>query len=161
VEILVLCSGNIGRSPLGEVMLRRDLSVVLGVSEEELAAAGVVVTSAGIAAPDGHPASPRGIAYAAGLGLDLGSHRARTVTRAAIDTADRIYCMDRSQLAAVAGLAPAAATKTELVAGEGCEIPDPHHEDAEFFRRVAAMIDAAMAERAAALAVTIRPLLQG
>jgi len=156
VEILVLCSGNIGRSPLGEAMLRSDLAAVLGVSEEELTAAGVVVTSAGTAAPDGHPASARGIAYAARLGLDLSEHRARTVTRAAIDAADLIYCMDRSQQATVVELAPAAAAKTELVAGEGREIPDPHHQDDEFFSRVAAMIEAAVAERAAALEAMIR-----
>lgn len=157
MEILILCSGNIGRSPLGEVMLRHDLAEALGVSESDLTAAGVVVASAGTGAPDGHPASVRGIAYAAGVGLELGGHRARTVTPAMIERADHIYCMDRSQLTAVARLVPEAIARTELVAGEGREIPDPHHEDDAVFRGVAEMIAAAMAERAAALASTIRP----
>jgi protein-tyrosine phosphatase len=155
VEILILCSGNIGRSPLGEVMLRAALARRLGVPATGLAAVGVVVGSAGTAAPDGHPASARGLAYAAELGLDLNEHRARTMTPEMVTRADHIFCMDRSQLRAVTGLVPEAAEKAELAAGEGTEIPDPHHEDDEFFRDVAATIGTAMERRSEALATEI------
>ncbi|MDJ0923198.1 MAG: low molecular weight phosphotyrosine protein phosphatase [Acidimicrobiia bacterium] len=151
MRILVLCTGNIGRSPLAEVMLRKALASGLGVEDAELADRGFVVTSAGIAAPEGHPASRRSIAVAAGRGLDLSNHSATQLTALAVAAADRIYCMDGGQLAAVKAIDPAAASKTGLIAGEGIEIPDPHYQDDEFFWRVAQQVEAAALSRAAEL----------
>jgi protein-tyrosine phosphatase len=146
-EILVLCAGNIGRSPLAAAMLRRGLAVELGVSEDQLEVSGVGVGSAGTGAPEGHQASSRGEAYAIARGLDLSSHRAAQLTETELEAADVIYCMDRQQLAAIAELAPAALMRAELLAGEGKEIPDPHYESDGFFRRVAEQIEEAVAAR--------------
>ncbi len=63
-SILVLCAGNIGRSPLAEMMLRSALASALGWTEAEMQSQGVVVTSAGTEAPEGHAASDRGVAFA-------------------------------------------------------------------------------------------------
>lgn len=147
LRILVLCAGNIGRSPLAAAMLRRGIAVELGVSENQLEAIGVVVTSAGTGAPVGHAASGRGVAFAAANGLDLSEHAASQLSTQHLAEADVIYCMDQHQLAAVAELDRAAATKAQLLAGEGREIPDPHHESDAFFRRVAEQIERAAADR--------------
>ena len=61
--------------------------------------------------------------------------------------ADLIYCMDRHQLDAVFRLEPNAAGRAQLLAGEGIEIPDPHFQNDEFFREVAARIERAVADR--------------
>ena len=147
LQILVLCAGNVGRSPLAAAMLRRGLAVELGVSEDQLEAVGVVVKSAGTAAPVRHAASRRGIAYAVANGLDLSGHTASQLATEHLAEADVVYCMDRNQLATVTELNNAATSKTRLLLGEGREIPDPHHESDAFYRRVAELIERAVADR--------------
>ncbi len=147
LEILILCAGNVGRSPLAAAMLRRGLAVELGVSEDQLDAIRVVVRSAGTGAPVGHAASRRGIAFGNANGFDLSGHTASQLTAQDLDQADVIYCMDNFQLDVIAGLSRAAVSKAQLLAGEGREIPDPHHESDAFFRRVAEQIDHAVARR--------------
>jgi protein-tyrosine-phosphatase len=154
--ILVLCSGNIGRSPLAEVFIKEGLASRLGVPIAELPGAGVAVISAGTDAPEGHPASSRGIAFAAERGLDLNNHTATRLTATEVRLSDRIFAMDRSQMDAVAELAPEAIAKTELLAGEGHEIPDPHHGSDDFFYDVADRVERAVASRLDELVALIR-----
>ena len=156
IVILVLCSGNIGRSPLAEVFIKDGLARRLGVSIADLPGSGVAVISAGTDAPEGHPASSRGIAFAAERGLDLSSHTATRLTATEIRLSDRILAMDLTQVAAVAELVPEAAVKTELLAGEGHEIPDPHHGSDEFFYDVADQVERAVAARLDGLVALIQ-----
>lgn len=156
LDVLVLCAGNIGRSPLAAAMLRSGLAVELGVSEDQLEAIGVVVRSAGTGAPVGHPASHRGVAYGAVNGIDLSGHAASQLSARDLEQADVIFCMDRHQLDAVLDLDNAAVGKTQLLAGEGSEIPDPHYESDAFFRRVAEQIEKAVADRIPELLKRIR-----
>ncbi len=149
VRILVLCAGNIGRSPLAEVLLRYSLAESLEVPVEDLARAGVIVTSAGTDAPEGHGASQRGIEFAADCGIDLSGHRAAPLTAELLADADLIYGMDNSHLTGVKKLKDDALSKTALWEGEGSEIPDPHYEDDQFFRRVALRIELAVPLRTA------------
>ena len=154
--ILVLCAGNIGRSPVAEVLIKDALASRLHVPIDDLAAAGVVVISAGTDAPAGHAASNRGVTFAAERGLDLTQHAATRLTATELRIADRVFAMDRHQMDAVAELAPEATAKTELLAGEGREIPDPHHQDDEFFRDVAQQIGLAVAGRVDGLVAMIQ-----
>jgi protein-tyrosine phosphatase len=95
---------------------------------------------------------------AAERGLDLSEHRARRLTAAAVEEADRVFGMDADQLTAVIGLVPEAAPKTELIAGDGIEIPDPHYQSDEFFRDVAARVEEAVTNRAAELVAQTRAI---
>lgn len=144
LHVLVLCAGNIGRSPLGEVLLRAGLGEALGLTEDELATHGILVASAGTDAPVGHEASKRGVPFARQLGLDLTGHRARQLTREMLDEADIVLCMDNTHVAAVRELAPDAVAKTRLMAGEGIEIPDPRYHDDVFFAAVGRQISDAV-----------------
>lgn len=137
-------------------MLRHSLAGGLGVEGEDLENHGVVVTSAGTDAPEGHPASRRGITFAADRGVSLGSHAAAQLTARAVAAADIIYCMDKHQVAAVASLDPSCVTKAMLLAGEGVEIPDPHHESDQFFYDVALRIERAVAHRTPELLDVVR-----
>ncbi len=147
VAVLVLCAGNVGRSPLAAALLKNALADRLGVAVDDLSSAGVEVTSAGTAAPTGHPASKRGSRFAREHGLDLSQHRARVLTREIADDAAIIYGFDCSQVAGVGSVSTEAVSRVVLWGGEGDEIPDPHHESDDFFTEVAHRIEAAVPAR--------------
>ena len=142
IRVLVLCAGNIGRSPLAAALLEAALARELNGPVAELPTAGVSVQSAGTDAPEGHEASKRGIAFAAERGVDLAGHRATKLTADLVQESDLIYGMDRDQITRVGNLVLDAVAKTFLWEGEGCEIPDPHHESDDFFRKVGERIEA-------------------
>jgi protein-tyrosine-phosphatase len=86
-RILLVCTGNICRSPLAAALLERALT--------ERGIAGIEVSSAGTGAWDGAPVSEG--AYLVGLerGLDLSGHRARLLTRELVEGADLVLTMAR------------------------------------------------------------------
>jgi len=84
--ILVVCSGNICRSPIAEGLLRRAL-------ERRLDRAAPPVGSAGTIAVDGAPAMPESIEAARERGADIRAHAARHLTPALIEDADLIVGM--------------------------------------------------------------------
>jgi protein-tyrosine phosphatase len=85
-RILVVCTANLARSPLAEVMLRHRLS-----------AAGIVVSSAGVRAREGLPASDGSLELARVRGLDLSEHRSRQVTTELVEAADLVLTMSERQ----------------------------------------------------------------
>ncbi|PYO28133.1 MAG: low molecular weight protein arginine phosphatase [Gemmatimonadetes bacterium] len=91
--MLLVCTGNICRSPLAAALLERALS--------ERGSEGLDVSSAGTGAWDGAPVSEG--AYLVGLerGLDLSGHRARLLTRELVEGADLVLTMARHHRARV------------------------------------------------------------
>ncbi len=102
VRVLVVCTGNICRSPMAEVLLGAQLAEA-GVAAE--------VTSAGILY-DGRPASTGAVAAMASLGLDLSDHASRTLTREMIAVADLVIGMEPRHVREVVALHDPAWTKT-------------------------------------------------
>ena len=92
-KILLVCTGNICRSPLAAALLQRAIA--------ERGADGIEVSSAGTGAWDGAPVSEG--AYLVGLeqGLDLSAHRARLLTRDLVEHSDVILTMARHHRARV------------------------------------------------------------
>src|SRR5712664_4210391 len=143
-NILLVCTGNICRSPLAEALLRRTL--------EQRGVDGVSVTSAGTGAWDGAPASEG--AYLVGLerGLDLSGHRARLLTRELVEQADLILTMARHHRARVDELGGEGRV---FVLGEyagqgGDEVSDPFGGDLGVYRDTCQELEsltAAVAER--------------
>ena len=121
MRVLIVCSGNTCRSPLAAAAL----SAALG---PELAR--VEVSSAGIAAAEGLPASVQSMAVAARSGIDLSAHRSRLATSERVHAADLILAMETHHLEAVDALG-ADFGKSHLLStwpepGEpGLEIADP------------------------------------
>ncbi|MDM0110724.1 low molecular weight protein-tyrosine-phosphatase [Variovorax sp. J22R133] len=85
-NILVVCVGNICRSPIGEALLAREFP------EKK-------VWSAGLGALVGDPADPMSIAVAAANGVDLTAHRAQQITSFMCQTADLILVMEQGHKA--------------------------------------------------------------
>lgn len=131
-HILLVCTGNTCRSPLAEVLLRRELGV-RGVED-------VVVESAGTGAWDGVPASEGSYLVALEHGLDLSGHRARLITREMVERADLILTMGRSHVARVAALGGAGRTHLlgEFAGRQGAdaEVPDPFGGELTQYREV-------------------------
>ncbi len=85
LDILVVCTANRCRSPIGEVLLADAL---------ERHEVNAVVASAGLLGGD-HPAEPEAVEAVAQIGLDLSQHRSRQVYAELVATADLILCMER------------------------------------------------------------------
>jgi len=86
MNILFLCTGNISRSYLAEMLLNHELELN-NIS-------GVRVASAGILENDGMPADPVMVDYLTGLKIPAEDHLSRTVTERDVEWADHIYVME-------------------------------------------------------------------
>ncbi len=145
-RILVVCSGNLHRSPFAEAVLLRRLG--------ELGLTDVAVESAGLAAPEGEPCPVEVVQAAAEWDIDLSSHRARQVNGYMMREADLILTLERYHFTALATAFPADREKLHLLSvfdqDENPEdIPDPAEMDGEGLRaayRRIALCAAALAE---------------
>ncbi len=102
-RILFVCTGNTCRSPMAAGLFAKIL--------QEKGVTGVEITSAGLAAVDGAPASAEAIEAMRRAGVDLTGHRARRLTREMALAADLVLTMTRRQKEAVLALAPEAGEK--------------------------------------------------
>lgn len=143
MKLLVVCLGNICRSPLAEGALRARL-------QASPLAGRVQVDSAGTGGwHAGEPPDRRAIACARGHGVDIGGQRARQLSARDFDTFDWLLCADRANLRDVLRLAPA--PRRERVAllldwagvQPGGEVPDPYTGGPEDFQQVWRLVDSA------------------
>ncbi len=104
-SILVVCTGNICRSPVAEGFLRRELRARLGTEAPEVA-------SSGTAGWEGSAASPDSVTAAAEHGVDISTHVARLLRTEQLREASVVIAMASEHSDAVAALVPEAAAKT-------------------------------------------------
>lgn len=122
-SVLVVCVGNICRSPLGERLLRRALP-------------DLEITSAGVAAVVGAPADPMAAEVAAEIGLDLTGHIARQLTADLGRRAGLILVMEPGHRREIQSRFPQLSGRVMLFdqwsGGKG--IPDPYRKPIETHR---------------------------
>jgi len=104
-SILVVCSGNICRSPIAEGLLRRAIEARLGSSTP-------VLSSAGTIAMEGTPATPEAVTAAAERGVDIAGHRARRLTDPMIASARLLVCMAAEHREEIEARVPEASDRT-------------------------------------------------
>lgn len=131
-EIIIVCYGNICRSPMGEVLLQRAL-------DERAGEGAFLVTSAGIGADDGRPPSQGTIRAMAARGIDVRSLRSTMLRPQAVRDAWRVYCMEVYQVDHVRGFVPLDPDRVMLMDGE--EVPDPLGSGQEAYEEVARQIE--------------------
>jgi protein-tyrosine-phosphatase len=109
---LFVCRANTLRSPMAQQICSAEIASSLGVSIEQLEAAGIRVLSAGIAARPGEAMNPEGERVLAEIGVPVQRHASQLLTVSLIEQAEAIYCMTEEQRRAVINLVPAAAART-------------------------------------------------
>ena len=143
VSILVVCTGNICRSPTGEGVLRH-LAHSRGLADRvEVASAGTHDYHVG-ECPDS-----RTLSHAKERGYDLSAQRAMQVEREHFNQFDYILAMDRGHLRILRGMAPSGA-KARLglfldasARWKGEDVPDPYYGGAQEFEQVLDMVEEA------------------
>jgi protein-tyrosine phosphatase len=144
--LLVVCHGNICRSPVAAALLRR-----------ELAPLGIAVESAGFLGFN-RPAPPEAVGAAERHGVNLSDHRSRLATADLVRAADLIMVMDLTQRRLVCerfGRRPADVLilgDLDSASVETRGIRDPVNERREVFDQVYERIDRCVREFSAVLA---------
>ncbi|MGE5227024.1 MAG: low molecular weight phosphatase family protein [Planctomycetaceae bacterium] len=129
-SILVVCTGNVCRSPIAEGLLRHAL-------RERAGDAAPAVSSAGTAGWDGSGAMPESQEAARELGVDLATHVARRLTPALVAEADLVVGMAGEHREAVGALGPQAAARA-FTLKELVRLLEQAPADGELAARVAA-----------------------
>lgn len=136
-HILILCVGNVCRSPMAAAILAAELAPLDNAPR---------VSSAGVAAVPGDPADEIACQLVAERGLDLSAHRARPVTPALLRSADLVLVMETEQRRFLLAQDPAAAGKTFLLGHwSGTEIADPYCQPLAAYTEALERIDAGIA----------------
>lgn len=121
-HLLVVCMGNICRSPLAQAWFQSRLGENASVE------------SAGIGALVGQPADPLAIEVGLADGLDLSGHRARQITPQMIRDADLVLVMEKRQRDHLIQLAPWATGKIWRIGHtQGQDVGDPYRLGRESF----------------------------
>jgi protein-tyrosine phosphatase len=141
-RILVVCSGNICRSPMAAAILRRDL---------EKAGIPALVLSAGTLGIHGTQAAPAALEAMKAIGLELGDHRSQGLSTQLARVADDILVMAPEHVDEVlereATLEPKLVRLWEYTDPPGAleEIADPIGQNREAFVRCRELIEGCVA----------------
>ncbi len=141
MKILMVCIGNICRSPLAEGILRSK------ISEKH------IVASAGtISFHEGSPPDKRSTKIAKEHGVDISHQRANYFTEKHLEDFDKIFCMDLKNLEDVLSKAKSEEQRNKVslimeeagvLSDEKIEVPDPYYGDMSDFEMVYQMLDQA------------------
>lgn len=104
LDLLVVCTGNVCRSPLVERVLQSGFDAI--------APGAIRVHSAGTQALVGSGTTPEIAGLAERMGLDIADFRARQLQMTQVQEADLVLALDRGHRAAVVELVPQALRKT-------------------------------------------------
>ena len=140
VKILMVCLGNICRSPLAE-----------GILQSKLPADAFIVDSAGTGDwHSGQGPDKRSVLTAKNRGLDISCQKARQIKQSDFTNFDHIYVMDSANFKDVTRIAPTPQGRAkvklmmdEIFPGQNVDVPDPYYGGTEGFDKVYDMLDEA------------------
>ncbi|MBW8360948.1 MAG: low molecular weight phosphotyrosine protein phosphatase [Kaistella sp.] len=138
MKILMVCLGNICRSPLAEGILSKILPE------------NFTVDSAGtISLHEGEHPDKRAIETAKNHGIDISGQKSRPVTVHDLQNFDHIYCMDLSVFEDVISLAQNEEQRKKIALfleeagnyGENTDVPDPYWSGMDGFEKVFLLLE--------------------
>ena len=131
-HILVVCVGNICRSPMAEALLKRALR----------GQDGITVESAGLGALVGHPASEYSQELMLEMGLDISEHRARQIHPDMVRDADLVLVMEAGHKRAIDDADPTARGKVHRLGDwQDADVDDPYRKPKEAYEKAVADIE--------------------
>ncbi|UEQ76726.1 low molecular weight protein-tyrosine-phosphatase [Chryseobacterium arthrosphaerae] len=137
MNILMVCLGNICRSPLAE-----------GIMKTKLPESFIVDSAGTISMHEGEHPDKRAVKTAANHHIDISKQRSRPITRADFKTFDKIYCMDVDVLADVVSKAENEEERQKIslfldALGDhkNAEVPDPYWGNMSDFEKVFQLLD--------------------
>lgn len=130
-NILIVCVGNICRSPAAEALLA-----------QKLENKGLTISSAGIGALVGNPMDKTAHEVLNDHGIEHTAHRARQVDSEMLHRADLILVMEQSHIQHIRQIAPEVHGKTFLLGKwlDDTEIPDPYRQSKPAFEHVHSLL---------------------
>lgn len=139
-NILMICLGNICRSPLAEGLMRSKLNFTK-----------FTVDSAGTSGGHkGEAPDKRSIAVAKKYGLDISNQKSRKLIKEDFQKFDYLYVMDESNYRDVVALAANEDEKKKVIKildevfpSENLDVPDPYYGGNQGFENVYRMLDQA------------------
>lgn len=132
-RILIVCVGNICRSPTAEYLLRHRLGNAHGAQ----------ISSAGLSAMAGYSMDTTSLELLREHGVDGETHRARQLDSTLLRQSDLILAMEKNHVAAMARMAPEASGKVFLLDRwlDGRDIPDPYRQQRPAYEHVYGLIE--------------------
>ncbi|ALN62499.1 low molecular weight phosphotyrosine phosphatase family protein [Lysobacter antibioticus] len=143
MRLLIVCLGNICRSPVAEGVLRARIAASSVAGQVELDSAGTGDWHVG------QPPDRRSIANAAQHGVDISGLRARQLAASDYTEFDWLLCADRANLRDVRARAPRGARARSALLLDWCgletegEVPDPYTGGPAQFEHVFQLLDRA------------------
>ncbi len=131
-QILVICIGNICRSPMAEYFLKQQHPHLN-------------IKSAGLAALVGHPADEKAIACMQHLQIDMNAHIAKQINTNLLKNSDLVLVMSNNQLKHIEQTWPFAKGKVfRLGHWQGHNITDPYKHNQAFFNETCRLIQSSV-----------------
>ena len=134
MKILMVCLGNICRSPLAE-----------GILKSKLPKSFTVDSAGTIDYHQGNAPDFRSVEVAKNHQIDISKQKSRPITKADLDIFDYIFCMDENNLQDVLAMTKTQEQKDKvsLILENRAAVPDPYYGNVNDFENVFQLLDKA------------------